>query len=67
MARPSTKPADQKRYKLMIRTPDFIGAADLLSTQKLLAKKGVTPRVDDLALETMEEGALSAGAACRPL
>lgn len=47
---------DQMRYKMMIRTPDFIGAADLKATQKILAEKGKTERGGDLKLETLKEG-----------
>ena len=47
---------DQMRYKLMIRTPEFIRGSDLQATRKLLAEKGKTPGVEGLKLEKLAEG-----------
>lgn len=47
---------DQMRYKLMIRTPDFVTGSDLKATQRILSEKGKTERGGDLKLETLKEG-----------
>ena len=52
---PEAKP-EQVRYKLMIRTPDFIADSDLNDTLDVLRKKDKTPRAGDLRLESLDEG-----------
>jgi hypothetical protein len=43
-------------WKLMIRTPDFVKAADLKAAVDELKKKGKGAEVDKLRLETIDEG-----------
>ena len=52
---PDAKP-EQVRYKLMIRVPAFTTDSELSDTQEVLAKKGKTPRSEDLRLEKLDEG-----------
>jgi hypothetical protein len=43
-------------WKLMIRTPDFIGKKDLQKAVSVLIAKGKTPLVREVALEPISEG-----------
>jgi hypothetical protein len=43
-------------WKLLIRTPDFIGQADLHTTIASLRERGKTPLDEDVRLEVLEEG-----------
>ncbi len=52
---PEARP-EQVRYKLMIRTPEFIAESDLNDTFDVLRKKDKTPRGGDLRLESLDEG-----------
>jgi len=49
-------PKDQWKWKLMIRTPDFITEADRKQAVAMLLKKGKSRTVEDVKLETMDEG-----------
>ena len=49
-------PREQWRWKLLIRTPDFIPAADLASAQAAMAAKGKTALAADVRLESITEG-----------
>ncbi len=49
-------PPDQWRWKMMIRTPDFVGQDDMDDAVGKLLDKGKTPAVKDVALETLAEG-----------
>ncbi|MBM3933202.1 MAG: hypothetical protein FJ319_02700 [SAR202 cluster bacterium] len=49
-------PADDWKWKLMIRTPDFIKAGDLAGAAVALKEKGKSPAVDDVKLEALSEG-----------
>ena len=47
---------DQWCWKLLIRIPDFIGPDHLSSAVETLLKKGKSPEVAQVALESIEEG-----------
>ena len=49
-------PKDQLQWKLLIRTPNFIGEEDLRRAGKLLVEKGKSPDAELVALETIDEG-----------
>ena len=49
-------PKDQWRWKLMIRTPDFITSAHLKEAVAKLLSKGKPGEVKEVALETLDEG-----------
>ncbi len=53
---PAGIPKDQWRWKLMIRTPDFITEADRKQAVAILLKKGKAREVQDVALERIKEG-----------
>jgi hypothetical protein len=52
----SKVPKDQWRWKLLIRTPDFIRQADLNRAVEAVMKKGKSPVVKEVKLETIHEG-----------
>ncbi|MGA2751503.1 MAG: GyrI-like domain-containing protein [Verrucomicrobiota bacterium] len=49
-------PKEDWKWKLMIRTPDFIGQKDLDAAVATLLKRGKSPEVRDVKLETIDEG-----------
>jgi hypothetical protein len=49
-------PKEQWRWKLMIRTPDIVGAEELVQAAKTLRARRKDPEVEDVKLETMAEG-----------
>ena len=49
-------PKEQWRWKLMIRTPDFVGETELSQAAKTLREKGKDPEVEEVKLETIAEG-----------
>jgi hypothetical protein len=49
-------PPDQWRWKLLIRTPEFVGASALSSAAGKLRSKGKGDRVEDVTLESLAEG-----------
>jgi hypothetical protein len=49
-------PPDQWRWKLLIRTPDFIGEADLRQAVAVLLKRGKGEDVKQVRLESLDEG-----------
>jgi hypothetical protein len=49
-------PRDEWQWKLLIRVPTFIGAADLRAAKKSLADKGKAPGAANVKLETIREG-----------
>lgn len=55
-AEPSSVPKEQWRWKLLIRTPDFIKPADLKNAATTLLKRGKPPEVKEVTLERIEEG-----------
>jgi len=52
----SKVPMDKWQWKILIRTPDFIGEKELREAADVLAKKGKSPDVKLVKLETMDEG-----------
>ena len=50
-------PRDQWRWKLLIRTPDFIKDTDLREAVAVLLKRGKAQDVEQVRLETLAEGA----------
>ena len=49
-------PKDQWNWKLLIRTPDFVGKKDLDAAQHALLAKGKPPETRQVKLETIREG-----------
>jgi hypothetical protein len=49
-------PMSQWRWRLLIRTPDFIGKKDLAKAAAALKKKGKTEPVDEVRIEALTEG-----------
>ena len=49
-------PPEEWRWKLMIRTPDVVGRADLSSAADKLRGKGKGEHVEDVTLEPLAEG-----------
>lgn len=49
-------PKEQWRWKLMIRTPEFIKEKDLEQAAGVLAKRGKGANVERVGLETLDEG-----------
>ena len=49
-------PRDEWQWKLLIRTPDFIEAADLKAAQSALREKRKPPGFEKVRLETLDEG-----------
>ena len=49
-------PPKELLWKLMIRTPDFVTAAELKRARKALTDKGKGERVDEVVLEKLSEG-----------
>ena len=52
----SKVPKDKWQWKLLICTPDFIGEQELRQAADVLTKKGKSPNVQEVVLETMDEG-----------
>jgi len=52
----SKTPKNQWRWRLLIRTPDFIRQSDLDKAVATLTAKGKSPAVKDVKLETVDEG-----------
>lgn len=53
---PAKIPRDQWRWKLLIRTPDFITATDRKQAAATLLKRGKSREVEEVKLETIDEG-----------
>jgi hypothetical protein len=53
---PATIDKEQWQWKLLIRTPDFISESDRKQAVAALLKKGKSGGVEDVALETIDEG-----------
>jgi hypothetical protein len=49
-------PREQWRWKLLIRTPEFVAQGDLEQAREALRKKGKGAHVEELRLETIDEG-----------
>ncbi len=52
----SSVPPEQWRWKLMIRTPDFITGEDLEQARSVLLKRGKGAQVESVKLEQLDEG-----------
>ena len=52
----SNEPPGDWKWKLLIRTPDFITESDRADAVASLLKKGKDPSVQDVKLETIDEG-----------
>ena len=53
---PSAIPKDQWKWKLLIRTPEFIPLEDLQAAVIILLKRGKSHEVEEVKLETIDEG-----------
>lgn len=53
---PAAIPKDEWRWKLLIRTPDFIKPTDLKKAVATLLKRGKPPEVKEVKLERIDEG-----------
>ena len=51
-----TEPKDQWSWRLLIRTPDFVGDRELDAAGKNLAEKGKEPLFKEVELTTLNEG-----------
>jgi hypothetical protein len=52
----STVPPEKWRWKLLIRTPDFVGKDEIDKAARLLIEKGKGEGVDEVKLESLTEG-----------
>ncbi|MBI2899120.1 MAG: GyrI-like domain-containing protein [Planctomycetes bacterium] len=52
----SRVPKSKWRWKLMIRTPDFVGTSEVRRAAETLKKRGKGDSVDEVAMEKLEEG-----------
>jgi len=50
-----TEPKDKWSWRLLIRTPDFIGKRELEAARRQLAEKGKGPLVNEVELTTLNE------------
>ena len=53
---PAKVPKDQWRWKLLIRTPDFVTKADLDRAAVTLLKRGKAAEIKEVKLERLDEG-----------
>jgi hypothetical protein len=53
---PAAIPREAWKWKLMIRTPDFISPKDLKAAVNTLLKRGKSREIEEVTLETLEEG-----------
>lgn len=51
-----SEPKDQWSWRLLIRTPDFIGKRELEAARKQLTEKGKGPLIQEVGLTTLNEG-----------
>lgn len=54
---PAALPKDQWKWKLLIRTPDFISQKDLKTAVGTMLQRGKSPEAEEVKLETIDEGA----------
>jgi len=52
----TTEPKDRWWWRLLIRTPDFIGERELASARQQLAEKGKEPLFQEVVLTPLDEG-----------
>jgi len=50
------EPRERWRWRLLIRTPDFIGMRELAEACTTLTKRGKSPQVSDVRLQKLAEG-----------
>jgi hypothetical protein len=50
------RPRKDWRWKLLVRTPDFVSGIDLQAARKSLRDKGKPPEFEEVTLESFEEG-----------
>lgn len=55
-AEPAGLPKDKWKWRLMIRIPDFISQEDLKAAAATLLKRGKSPEIEEVTLETIDEG-----------
>ena len=53
---PSAIPKDEGKWKLMIRTPDFVSLSEQKAAVATLLKRGKSREVEEVKLETIKEG-----------
>jgi hypothetical protein len=53
---PAQVPRSKWRWKLLIRTPDFVGSDDLKKGVAVLLKRGKDAKVKEVRLESLDEG-----------
>jgi hypothetical protein len=53
---PDAIPKDEWKWKLLIRTPDFISQKDLKTAVGAMLKRGKSPEAGEVKLETIDEG-----------
>jgi hypothetical protein len=53
---PATVPLEQYRWRLLIRTPDFVTPEEIAQAQAKLLEKGKGQEVENVKLEQLEEG-----------
>lgn len=53
---PTAIPQEEWKWKLLVRTPDFISPDDLKTAVATLLKRGKPPEVEEVKLETIDEG-----------
>ena len=53
---PAGIPKDKWKWRLMIRTPDFISREDLEAAVVTLRKRGKSREIEEVTLETIDEG-----------
>jgi hypothetical protein len=53
---PAEIPREKWKWKLMIRTPEFVSPKDLKAAGETLLKRGKPREIEEVALETIDEG-----------
>ena len=53
---PAEIPRESWKWKLMIRTPDFVTQKDLKTAADKLLERGKSPGIEEVTLETIDEG-----------
>ena len=53
---PAGIPKEEWKWKLMIRTPDFISPEDLKTAEGTLLQRGKSPEIKEVRIETIDEG-----------
>ena len=53
---PAAIPKEAWKWKLMMRTPDFVSQKDLKTAMGTLLKRGKSREIEEVTLETIDEG-----------